>query len=268
MTAIPCWQIDAFTQVPFSGNPAAICWIDCDAPIEWMQAVANEMNLSETAFVRRQADDYSLRWFTPEVEVSLCGHATLASAHALWTADLHSRKEPIRFHTQSGVLTCRLTDETIEMDFPSKPSLNAEPPEGLLEALGLESVVEVRKNGMDHLIVVNRAETVRSLKPDFGKLKSIPTRGTIVTSESDDDSYDFVSRFFAPAVGIDEDPVTGSAHCCLGPYWAAELGKRELVALQASRRKGVVQVRVADNRVILGGQAVTVWRGELEAVPC
>lgn len=266
MPTIPCWQVDAFTNQPFGGNSAAVCWLEQDVPDDWMQAVAAEMNLSETAFVRRSGDGYSLRWFTPQVEVPLCGHATLASAHAIWSAGIHPPTEPIRFHTQSGVLICERRDGFIEMDFPATPAQEVEPPPDLLDALGV-SATYIGKTQFDHLVVVENAEAVRSLSPDFRKLKNIATRGVMVTSRSDDPRYDFVSRFFAPAVGIDEDPVTGSAHCCLAPYWANVLGKTEMTAFQASSRGGVVQLRIVGDRVILGGEAVIVWRGELLAVP-
>lgn len=266
MPLIKCWQVDAFTDRPFGGNSAAVCWLDHDVPDNWMQAVAAEMNLSETAFVRRSGDDYGLRWFTPQVEVPLCGHATLASAHALWTAGIHREDEPIRFHTQSGVLICKQSNGFIAMDFPATPAQQVDAPDDLLAALGV-SAIYVGKTQFDHLVVVEATEIVRSVSPDFQKLKNFPTRGVIVTSRSDDPRFDFVSRFFAPAVGIDEDPVTGSAHCCLGPYWAGVLGKPEMTAFQASAREGVVQVRILGDRVVLGGQAVTIWQGELLAMP-
>ncbi|MCA9038230.1 MAG: PhzF family phenazine biosynthesis protein [Planctomycetaceae bacterium] len=266
MSSIKCWQVDAFTDHPFGGNSAAVCWLGQEVPDDWMQAVASEMNLSETAFVRRSGDGYGLRWFTPQVEVSLCGHATLATAHALWTAGIHPENAPLQFHTRSGILTCLRSDVGIEMDFPATPAQQIESPDDLLSALGV-SATYVGKTQFDHLIVVEDAEVLRTMSPDFRKLKNIPTRGVIVTSRSNDPSFDFVSRFFAPAVGIDEDPVTGSAHCCLAPYWAQVLGKTEMMAFQASARGGVVQVRTSGDRVVLGGQAVTIWQGELLAVP-
>jgi PhzF family phenazine biosynthesis protein len=266
MSPIKCWQVDAFSSLPFAGNSAAVCWLDNDVPDEWMQAVAAEMNLSETAFVRRKGDGYSLRWFTPTVEVSLCGHATLASAHALWSAEIHPEAQPIRFHSLSGVLVCTRTNGVIEMDFPSTPAQDLDPPSDLLAALGV-SATFVGRTQFDYLVAVEDAEAVRSLSPDFRRLKDIATRGVIVTSRSDDSRFDFLSRFFAPAVGIDEDPVTGSAHCCLAPYWAKVLGKAEMTAFQASSRGGIVQVRFLGDRVALGGQAVTVWQGDLLALP-
>ncbi|PHQ34795.1 PhzF family phenazine biosynthesis protein [Rhodopirellula bahusiensis] len=266
MSSIKCWQVDAFTDRPFGGNSAAVCFLEQEAPDEWMQAVAAEMNLSETAFLRRSHDGYSLRWFTPQVEVPLCGHATLASAHAIWSAGIHPQAEPIRFHTKSGVLACQQSNGFIEMDFPTIPVQKVDPPHDLLTVLGVSST-DIGKTQFDHMVVVEDAETVRSMSPDFRRLTDIPTRGVIVTSRSDDAHYDFVSRFFAPALGIDEDPVTGAAHCCLGPYWAEVLGKTEMTAFQASARGGVVQVRVLGDRVCLGGQAVTVWQGGLLALP-
>jgi PhzF family phenazine biosynthesis protein len=229
-----------------------------------MQSVAAEMNLAETAFVVRQDDRYSLRWFTPKLEVSLCGHATLAAAHVLFSERLHPLSEPIRFETISGTLTCTARGGLIEMDFPSTPPEPAAPPPGLLEALGVSAnYVYIGKSRYDAFVVVDAPADVRSAAPDMRKLASVPTRGVILTSRSDDARYDFLSRFFAPAAGIDEDPVTGSAHCCLAPYWASVLGRNELIGYQTSPRGGVVRVRLCDNRVILGGQAVTVLRGEL-----
>lgn len=266
MSSIKCWQVDAFTDRPFGGNSAAVCLLEQEASDDWMQAVAAEMNLSETAFVRRNGDSYGLRWFTPQVEVPLCGHATLASAHSIWSAGIHPQTESIRFETQSGVLVCQRGNECIEMDFPTIPVKKVDPPPDLLAAMGV-SATYVGKTQFDHLVVVETAEIVRSLSPDFRRLKEIPTRGVIVTSHSDDSRYDFVSRFFAPALGIDEDPVTGAAHCCLAPYWANILGKTEMTAFQASARGGIVQVRAFEDHVVLGGQAVIVWEGELLAVP-
>jgi PhzF family phenazine biosynthesis protein len=268
MSGFPLWQVDAFTSRPFTGNPAAVCWLKSPVSDVWMQSVAAEMNLAETAFVQRltesAADGYSLRWFTPEVEVPLCGHATLASAHALWESGRHPAGEPIVFHTQSGPLTCTPHEGRIEMDFPATPAQPAPPPPGLCEALGIEPAA-VLQTKFDYLVVVEQAEQVRRLAPDFRRLAQVQTRGVTVTSRADDTRYDFVSRFFAPAAGIDEDPVTGSAHCALGPYWAKIFGKTTLAAWQASRRGGEVRMSVGEDRVILSGQAVTVLRGELTA---
>ena len=227
-----------------------------------MQEVAQEMNLSETAFLHRQADGFYLRWFTPVREVDLCGHATLASAHVLWEGGYLRPGQPARFYTRSGLLTAERRGECIELDFPAAPPQETSPPPELLHALGVKAKF-VGRNRFDYLLEVDSEDVVREMKPDFGVLAKVAARGVIVTSQAASPGYDFVSRFFAPAAGIDEDPVTGSSHCCLGPFWKARLGKDEFVAYQASRRGGVVRVRVALPRVLLGGKAVTVLRGEL-----
>ncbi len=267
MPRVKCWQVDAFTDRPFRGNPAAVCWLEHDAPDDWMQAVAAEMNLAETAFVQRREEGFSLRWFTPAVEVDLCGHATLATAHALWTAGIAESSEPLRFHTRSGVLTCTRAGEFTEMDFPALPASAASPHDGLLAAMGVKAPQFVGRTRFDYILLVGSPDEVRSLRPNFRKLAEVPTRGVIVTARSDDPRFDFISRFFAPAVGIDEDPVCGSAHCCLTHFWAERLAKHELMAYQASVRSGVLRLRLDGGRVILGGQAVTVWEGELLAAP-
>ncbi|MEJ7593691.1 MAG: PhzF family phenazine biosynthesis protein [Planctomycetaceae bacterium] len=254
--------VDAFADRPFTGNPAAVCLLEKEQDATCMQAVAAEMNLSETAFVRPLDNDFELRWFTPTIEVDLCGHATLATAHTLWTEGIIAGDSPIRFHTRSGVLTCQKHNPWIELNFPATPVEESQPPEGLLQSLGVLPIF-VGKSKFDNFVHVESEEIVRSLKPDFAKLLQIPMRGVIVTSRSDDSQFDFVSRFFAPAAGIDEDPVTGSAHCCLGPFWSEQLGKTEMKAFQASARGGILQVQVAGDRVVLGGKAVTVLRGEL-----
>ncbi len=256
------FQVDAFTDKPFAGNPAAVCILPEAAAEDWMQHLANEMNLSETAFLVRQEDGFNLRWFTPAVEVELCGHATLASAHILWEQGFLSSDRQARFFTRSGLLSAVRKDQWIELDFPAEPEMQTEMPEALLKAFGV-SVQYVGKNRFDFLIELESAQAVRKMVPDFTLLSSIAGRGFIVTSRSDSSQYDFISRFFAPAAGVNEDPVTGSAHCCLGPYWAKKLGRKELVGYQASARGGVVRVRVGDDRVYLGGQAVTVMRATL-----
>jgi PhzF family phenazine biosynthesis protein len=265
MPSVPCWQVDAFTDRPFGGNPAAVCWLESAADPQWMQAVAAEMNLSETAFVRPLSAGLELRWFTPTIEVDLCGHATLATAHALWFAKLRPSDQPLRFHTKSGVLTCTRDGEFIQLDFPATPPEPAEPPPGLAAALGAKPDF-VGRSRFDLLAVFESAATVRSLKPDYERIAAIPVRGVIATAPSDDPRFDFQSRFFAPNCGVKEDPVCGSAHCCLMPYWAERLGKLELMAYQASARGGVLRLRMNGDRVILGGQAVTVWKGELLSV--
>jgi predicted PhzF superfamily epimerase YddE/YHI9 len=258
----PITQVDAFTDKPFAGNSAAVCVLPQWQDASWMQSVAREMNLAETAFLSRQGDGYQLRWFTPAVEVDLCGHATLASAHVLWEEGRLQRDEQARFHTRSGLLTARRIGDWIEMDFPATPEEPAPAPDGLIDGLGA-SPKYVGKSVFDYIVELDSEDTVRRLKPNFTLLKKIPVRGVIVTSRAAD--YDFVSRFFAPASGIDEDPVTGSTHCCLGSFWGTRLNKTEFVAYQASARGGVVRVRLKGDRVLLGGQAVTVLRGELLA---
>ncbi|HEY75100.1 MAG TPA: PhzF family phenazine biosynthesis protein [Thermoflexia bacterium] len=260
---VQLFQVDAFTDQPFRGNPAAVCLLPGPRDEAWMQNVAREMNLSETAFVYRENDGFRLRWFTPAVEVDLCGHATLATAHVLWEVGWLAPEEPARFHTRSGLLTARRGGSVIELDFPALPEEPVECPPGLEEALGVAPSY-VGKSKFDYLVEVASEEAVRAMKPDFGRLKTLSSaRGFIVTSRTTSGEYDFVSRYFAPGAGVDEDPVTGSAHCCLGPFWGKRLGKQEMVGYQASARGGVVRVRLAGNRVYIGGQAVTVMRGEL-----
>lgn len=227
-----------------------------------MQDVAREMSLSETAFVKREGDGFNLRWFTPSIEVDLCGHATLASAHILWEEGYLRPDQQIKFDTRSGILTAERNDDWIELDFPSEPEEEAEIPSGLVSALGVKPIY-VGRNTFDYIVEVDSEETVRNLKPDLPLLAKVEARGIIVTSRSSVKGYDFVSRFFAPRVGINEDPVTGSAHCCLGPFWKSRLNKDEFTAYQASSRGGVVRVRMNGDRVYLNGQAVTVLRGEL-----
>jgi PhzF family phenazine biosynthesis protein len=266
---VPLYQVDAFTAEPFAGNPAAVCLLDGEAEPGWMQQVAAEMNLAETAFVRPlepgEEAVFGLRWFTPAVEVELCGHATLASAHVLWSEGRVSAGRRIRFQTLGGELSAADRDGAIELDFPATPPEPADPPAGLLEALGVPApaVRWAGRSRFDELLELGSEAAVRGLEPDFRKLRELTTRGVIATAASDADRFDFMSRFFAPAVGIDEDPVTGSAHCALGPYWTDRLGRADLVGYQASRRGGVVRTRTAGDRVLLGGQAVTVLRGEL-----
>jgi len=249
---------------PFRGNPAAVCLLHQEAPESWMQAVAAEMNLSETAFVQRRADgDFSIRWFTPTVEMPLCGHATLASAHVLWEEELASREQPITFHGQSGLLTARREGEWICLDFPALPVEQCAAPAGLSEALGCRPLSTHRNQSGTYLVEVDSERTVRELQPDTAQLRREGAGVCIVTARSEADSYDFVSRFFGPGIGIDEDPVTGAAHCSLGPYWADRLGQTELIGHQLSRRGGIVRVRVQDDRVDLLGRALTVMRAEL-----
>jgi PhzF family phenazine biosynthesis protein len=255
-------QIDAFTSEAFKGNPAAVCFLDGARDDRWMANVAAEMNLAETAFLQARDDGWSLRWFTPTVEVDLCGHATLASAHAIWSENISS-DAVLRFHTKSGVLTAARDGDFIELDFPAKRDEQIAAPAGLLDALGTTNATYVGRNQFDYIVELPSEKDVHNLRPDHGVLRQLPVRGIIVTSRADGSEYDFVSRFFAPGSGVDEDPVTGSAHCCLTPYWAQRLGKNEMNAYQASPRGGAVRVRLDGDRVKLGGRAVTVLRGEL-----
>jgi PhzF family phenazine biosynthesis protein len=259
---VPIFHVNAFTRRPFAGNPAAVCLLaEGGADAGWMQGVAAQMNLSETAFVSPEGDGHRLRWFTPRVEVDLCGHATLASAHVLWEQG-RPRHSPVRFFTRSGLLTVTCRGERLDMDFPARPAEPAEPPPELARALGAP-VRWAGRNGLDWLVEVEDEAALRGLRPDLALLEALPVRGTIVTARSAGSELDFVSRFFAPGAGVPEDPVTGSAHCALGPFWAARLGKAELRAYQASARGGELFVRVAGERVHLGGEALTVLRGEL-----
>jgi PhzF family phenazine biosynthesis protein len=261
---IPLIQVDAFADRPFAGNPAAVCLLDGPRDAAWMQAVGQEMNLSETAFLEPHPDGFGLRWFTPKVEIELCGHATLAGAHVLWEVGRLAPEREARFHTKSGLLTARRAGDWIELDFPARPEHRAPPPEGLFAALGIvpATVEHVGRVQSDYLVHVREEGIVRALAPDHGALKRVSLRGVMVTAPGGGD-FDFVSRFFAPGAGIEEDPVTGAAHCCLGPYWARRLRKTDLLAFQASARGGVLRVRPEGERVKLAGQAVTVLRGEL-----
>jgi PhzF family phenazine biosynthesis protein len=261
------WQVDAFTDRPFGGNPACVTVLDQPAEAGWMQNLAMEMNLSETAFLVPQPDGFGLRWFTPASEVALCGHATLASAHVLFTQGFVQPGQTIHFHTLSGVLKADRTPEgNIQLNFPATPATPAEPPAGLLDALGLSSARFVGASRFDYLVVVDDENTVANMKPDFTRLKEVKTRGTIVTAPASRPDTDFVSRFFAPVEDINEDSVTGSAHCCLTPYWRERLGKDEMRAYQASRRGGRLIVRQEGDRVFISGQAVTVFEGNLFSV--
>jgi len=259
---LPLFQVDAFTGEPFAGNPAAVCLLDGPREGRWMAAVAAEMNLSETAFALREGARWRLRWFTPAAEVELCGHATLATAHVLWSEGLVPEEEEVAFSTLSGRLAASRRGALVELDFPATPPGEEAEVAGLAEALGVVPR-EVRRSRFDALVVLGSEAEVRAAAPDFRALGRLDVRGTIVTARAGGGGADFVSRFFAPAVGVDEDPVTGSAHCCLAPYWCARFGRDELTGFQASARGGEVRVRVAGDRVRLGGRAVTVLRGSL-----
>jgi PhzF family phenazine biosynthesis protein len=262
----PLFHVDAFASGPFTGNPAAVCLLEQPADPAWMQAVAAEMNLSETAFVHAlDADDpgrFGLRWFTPTVEVDLCGHATLASAHVLWDTRHLPLDTAARFETRSGTLTASRSGDEVELDLPADPVTPAHPDRGLLDAIGLTEA-DASRGRVGWILELSDADAVRGARPDFTRLAAFD--GAVLTAPADDAAYDFVSRFFGPKYGIDEDPVTGSAHCALGPYWAERLGKAELTGYQASARGGIVRVRVDGDRTRVGGRAVTVTRSELLA---
>jgi len=262
--AIRIVQVDAFTDRPFAGNPAAVCVLPEPRTEQWMRDVAREMNLSETAYLVKQDDGgYNLRWFTPAVEVDLCGHATVASAHVLWQDGHLPEGAQARFHTRSGLLTADRRGDWIELDFPAKIASAAEPPAELLPALGLTKARFTGKNAFDYFVEIESDAELRELKPDHSRLRKLPVRGIIVTARSSTPEYDFLSRFFAPGSGIDEDPVTGSAHTALGPYWGNLLGKSDMTGYQASARGGIVRVTLIGDRVLLGGQAVTVMTADL-----
>lgn len=263
------FQVDAFADAPFTGNPAAVCLLEAPRPDDWMQHLAAEMNLSETAFVRTRAEGgFDLRWFTPACEVDLCGHATLASAHVLWETKRLRPAAPAAFHTLSGRLEARRSEGgLVTMDFPAEPAEPAEAPEGLLRALGLDGAAFIGRNRMDVLVQIESEEALRALQPDMARLREVDVRGAIVTAAAEEGAdYDFASRFFAPRAGVPEDPVTGSAHCALAPFWAERLGRRRLVGYQASARGGRVRVHALDGtgRVELAGYAVTVFEGKLQ----
>jgi PhzF family phenazine biosynthesis protein len=262
--SIPIFQVDAFSAEPFKGNPAGVCLLDGPADAAWMQNVAAEMNVAETAFPLAEGDGFRLRWFTPKVEVEMCGHATLATAHILWERGILARDREARFHTLSGLLTARRDGDLVELNFPARPP-RPKPPEwgdAVVGALGIKPVY-IGMSAEDVLFEAADEETVCSIKPDFTTLRSLPARGFIVTSRSSDKRFDFVSRFFAPAVGIDEDPVTGSSHTVLVPYWAGRLGKKTFTAYQASARGGILYLRHDSDRVRIAGRAVTIIKGEI-----
>ena len=255
--------VDAFTAEPFRGNPAAVVLVEGPGDPVWMQDVAAEMNLSETAFLEGGGKPWGLRWFTPQVEVDLCGHATLASAHVLWATGTAPARSALEFSTRSGILSAAPADGgAIALDFPAEPPTAADLPAELLEALGAKALW-TGKNRFDAFVEVADEEVVRDLEPDLGALASMDVRGTVVTAAAAGDGYDFVSRFFGPAVGVPEDPVTGSAHCALAPFWAGRLGRPALRGRQLSRRGGEVGVELRGERVILTGDAVTVVEGRL-----
>ena len=267
--SLPFFQIDSFTSEAFSGNPAAVVLLDKKRPHAWLQSVAMENNLSETAFVLpKTGEAWPLRWFTPTIEVDLCGHATLAAAHALWESETVSCDQLIIFETRSGPLTVKKQGSQIQMNFPITPVVQAKAPQGLIESLQINgqppSVAEVLKSAFDYIVVVKDEFTVRNMTVDFRQLSQVDARGTIVTASADPTSdYDFVSRFFGPAAGVDEDPVTGSAHCALIDYFSKTQNRNQLIGYQASARGGIIEVEKRGDRAILSGKAVTIIRGEL-----
>jgi len=257
------YTVDSFTDEFFKGNPAGVCILSDPVPDVWMQSVAAEMRHSETAFLlgAENGGPYRLRWFTPVTEVTLCGHATLAAAHVLYSTG--TVPETLEFSTKSGILSVtRDKSGLIRMDFPAKVLHATPPPEGLIDALGLKPVW-MGKNVWDYLVEVESEEAVLATSPDFRALEAIDARGIIVTARASRPGSDYVSRFFAPRAGVPEDPVTGSAHCALAPYWSAKLGSDSLVGAQLSERGGVVRTTVRGDRVELAGNAVTVLSGEL-----
>lgn len=258
------YQVDSFTEEPFRGNPAGVCLLDEDAPESWMQAVAAEMNLSETAFVRRLADGFSIRYFTPVAEVPLCGHATLASAHILWEEGVVPESESISFESKAGPLAARIEGDWVLLDFPADPVEKTELPGGVAEVLGAEPKASYKsRSGFSLMFEFDSDETVRSLQPDTALMGKRGFKVVVVTAESLSPQYDFISRCFAPGLGVPEDPVTGAVHCSLGPFWSKRLGKGEVTGYQASRRGGVVRVRDRGERVEILGRTVTMIRGKL-----
>lgn len=260
--SLPVCVVDAFAEKPFAGNPAAVVFLDGPRDDAWRAAVAAEFNLSETAFVEAEGAAFRLRWFTPVVEVALCGHATLAAAHALWESGRVPADREIRFETKSGALSARRDGEWIVLDFPALPVRAAKPPPGLLAAL-TDTPIAFAENDGFYLLEMDSEETVRRAAPDLAKWSAVTKKGLLLTAPARRKTYDVVSRCFFPADGIPEDPVTGSAHCAIGPYWAERLGKPVLTAYQASKRGGLLLLRVKESRVDLGGRAFTAWSGSL-----
>ncbi len=261
--SLPLLLIDAFTDQPFRGNPAAVCLLEHEPPSAWMQSVAAEMNQAETAFVWLEKADFGLRWFTPTVEVDLCGHATLAAAHALWETQRLAPGEVAHFQTRSGLLSCRRTGEWTAMDFPAEPPVQMDTQYDFSAMLGADPIWTGR-NRMDYFVQLHSGTALREITPDLAAIAELPARGLIVTARADTADYDFASRFFAPQAGVPEDHVTGSAHCALGPFWADRIGKSQLIGFQASSRGGFVEIAVLEQmRVELRGKALTVLTGTL-----
>jgi len=260
---VPIYVVDAFTEKPFGGNPAGVCLLDKPADEQWMQRVANEMQHAETAFLYPLSDgSHNLRWFTPTIEVDLCGHATLASAHILWQVGRLKPDQEAKFQTKSGQLVARKSGDEIRMDFPAEPAEEMDAPPTLRLAIS-KPPVWIGHNRMDMLVQLESAEDVRTLGPSINAIAMLGGRGVIVTAQSDTPEYDFICRFFAPAAGVPEDNATGSAQCALGPFWSERLGKKELKSFQASPRGAVLGVEVKGDRVDICGKAFTVLEGTL-----
>lgn len=257
----PLYTVDSFAEAPFRGNPAGVCFLMGKQTSAWMQQIAREMNLSETAFFMQSERGYHLRWFTPTTEVELCGHATLAAAHIIWETGMLAHEEEILFETLSGDLRARVHEGWIELDFPAETPVPCDLPPGLVEALGCSSPKAMLKNRFDYFLVFDEESEIEAMAPDFRALGGIETRGVVVTSLSQQPGIDYKCRFFGPAVGVDEDPVTGSAHCAIGPYWAGILERKTVNGFQSSERGGMVQVALAGERALLRGKAVTVMQG-------
>ncbi|MFJ7931337.1 PhzF family phenazine biosynthesis protein [Peribacillus sp. NPDC096448] len=254
--------INTFTDQPFKGNPAAVCLLTGESDSEWMQRMAKEINMPVTAFIHLHKAEWQLRWFTPSIEIPICGHGTLASSFFLWGKGYVPRDRPIVYQTKSGLLTARFVHGMVQLEFPPLIEQETAVPESLIKALGVVPAY-VGQSKWDYLVEVQSEEIVRNMKPDIGSIAQLPIRGVIVTSRSDSGEYDFVSRFFSPAQGLDEDHVTGSAHCCLGPYWKRKLDKSSFIAYQASERGGLLKVEVTEDTVKLSGHAVTIFEGSL-----
>ncbi|WP_019413969.1 PhzF family phenazine biosynthesis protein [Paenisporosarcina sp. TG20] len=255
-------SFNTFTEKAFKGNPAAVCLLSEEKDVDWMQNVAKEVNLPATAFIYHNKNDYHLRWFSPSIEMPICGHGTLASSFFLWENGYVEKDKTISFNTKSGILKSRFVDEWVQLEFPSILEEKSIAPDLLIEALGVEPIY-VGKNQLDYLVEVKSEAIVRDLKPRIDLIAQLPARGVIVTSQSNSSEYDFVSRFFSPAQGLNEDYVTGSAHCCLGPYWKEKLQQSEFTAYQASNRGGILRVKVVGDKVLLSGKVVTVFEGNL-----
>jgi PhzF family phenazine biosynthesis protein len=263
---LPIFTVDAFTNEPFKGNPAAVCILKEEIPTSLMQSIAFELNLAETAFVLKEkdSDTFSLRWMTPNSEVDLCGHATLATSHTLWQQGICKISDVINYNTRSGLLTAKNENGKITLDFPAIPQKKIEYPPELIDAIGGVVPKYVGMTKWNYIIELESERDIINLKPNFDIMLTLPGWGTIITAKADMNGYDFISRFFAPEKGIQEDPVTGSAHCALAPYWQSRLGKDSFLAYQASERGGTLEIKIEGDRVMLTGDAVTVISGEIE----